>query len=501
MTLRVGIYLRQSQDREDTKLAITRQREDLTKLLANFNEPCEIVAEYCDNDRSAAPGKRRDDYERMLADMAADKLDLLAAWHQDRLNRDVSEMLRFNATALMHDVRLVTMSGEIDLGSDDGEFMAIIGAAVSRKEMRRKSERQKRAARQRAEQGRQWWSSRPFGFAYDDGKPALDTDGRPVLTNGKPKWAEPPRPVLDADGKPTHHPAEAALIRAAYTAVQAGVSVYAITADWNARDVRTPKGNRWRPSQTRQLLLCARNAGLRTFPTEVIDADGRKTTVDEVIGAGKWPAIVSEEVWRAVAAKLGDPDRRCGTSRARKYLLSNLARCGNCGAPMGSGVTKRPRQTPIYTCKSCNKVSRNAAALDAMVIEAVVARLSRDDATDLIVDTARPDLDALTDQRKALRDQQKALGVKLSHGKVSLAMAEAADRGYTEQIEALTKQITAPDRAEIFGDVIGPDADRKFDNLNLDRKRTVIDTLLAITVRPAGRGRRFDPASIDIAYR
>jgi hypothetical protein len=79
--------------------------------------------------------------------------------------------------------------------------------------------------------------------------------------------------------------------------------------------------------------------------------------------------------------------------------------------------------------------------------------------------------------------------------------AEAADRGYAKQIEALTKLITAPDRAEIFGDVIGSDADRRFARLGLDHQRTVIETLLRITVHPTGRGRRFDPASLDIAYR
>jgi hypothetical protein len=223
--------------------------------------------------------------------------------------------------------------------------------------------------------------------------------------------------------------------------------------------------------------------------------------VDKVIGEGNWPAIVSEDLWRAVHDKLSDPDRICGASRARKHLLSNIATCGLCGSGLGSGVTKKPRQTPIYTCKSCNRVSRNAAHLDAAVIEAVVARLSREDAEVLIADYSRPDLDALSAQRQALRDRQEALGHAHGAGRLSLAAFTAADQSLTQQIEALTKQITAPDRAEIFGDVIGSDADRKFARLGLDRQRTVIDTLLRITVHPTGRGRRFDPASIDIAYR
>ena len=461
---RAAVYLRQSQDRNDDQLAISRQREDCLALCrAKGWTPIQPL--YEDNDCSAFNGKLRPQYQRLLADIAAGKIDAVVAWHQDRLHRDVMELLQFGDVARRHDLKLATVSGDIDLSTDDGEFMATMGAAIARKEVRRKSERQKRAAEQRAQQGTQWWSVRPFGFAYHDG-----------------------RPMLDAHGAPTLDPIEAAEIRAAYTAIQAGQSVYAITADLNARGVVTPRGNRWRPSQTRQLLLSPRNAGLRTF---------RK----QVVGEGNWPAIVAEDLWRAVAYKLSDPDRRCGQSRARKYLLSGIAACGLCGSPMGSGVTKKPRQNSIYTCKSCNKVSRNAAHLDAAVIEAVVARLSRDDATDLIVDIGRPDLEALIGQRQALRDQQAALGVKLANGQVSLAMAQAADRRFTEQIEALTKQITAPDRAEIFGDVIGSDADRKFAPLGLDRQRTVIDTLLDITVHPTGRGRRFDPASIDIAYR
>ena len=32
-------------------------------------------------------------------------------------------------------------------------------------------------------------------------------------------------------------------------------------------------------------------------------------------------------LWRAVADKLADPKRRTGISRARKHLLSNIAKC------------------------------------------------------------------------------------------------------------------------------------------------------------------------------
>ena len=52
----------------------------------------------------------------------------------------------------------------------------------------------------------------------------------------------------------------------------------------------------------------------------------------------------------------------------------------------------------IYLCKGCNKVSRDGAKLDALVVEAVVARLSRPDTAELTQPEQRDDLNALREQ-------------------------------------------------------------------------------------------------------
>lgn len=484
--LRAAVYLRQSQDRNGDELAISRQRTECLRLCRDRGwQP----TEYTDNDKSASNGKPRPAYQRMLAAIQAGQVDAVVAYHQDRLHRDVMELLTFADIATKHDLKLVTVTGDIDLSTDDGEFMATLGAALARKEVRRKSARQKLAAEQRAEQGRAWWSARPFGFAYHPPKPILDVRGNPALDiHGEPKF-EPSRPILDEDGHPTLDPVEAAEIREAYRAILAGSSCYSIAQDWNRRGVLTPRGNKWRQTHVRQLLVSPRNAGLRTF---------RK----EVVGRGDWPAIVDESTWRGVTGKLADPARHYGPSRARRHLLSNLAQCGveGCDGRLGSGVNSRGAL--IYTCKVCNKNSRNGRWLESLVIEHVVDRLSRDDAAELIVDTERPDIAELTAQRDALREQQAALGVRLANQQVSLAMAEAADRRFTEQIEALSALIVNDDEAEVYADVIGPDADVRFAALDLSRQRRIVNGLLEITVRPSGRcGRVFKREDVDVLYR
>jgi len=165
--------------------------------------------------------------------------------------------------------------------------------------------------------------------------------------------------------------------------VVAGSSIYAITKEWNRLGPLTPRGNRWRGTQVRQVLLAPRNADLRVLR-------GR------VIGTGNWPAIVPEDIWRGVVDILADPKRRTRRSRARKHLLSGLALCGVCGNVLGSGVNSPGGL--IYLCKGCNKVSREGAKLDALVVEAVVARLSRPDTAELTQPEQRDDLNALREQ-------------------------------------------------------------------------------------------------------
>jgi DNA invertase Pin-like site-specific DNA recombinase len=474
--IRAAVYLRQSQDRTGDEQAITRQREDCLALCEQKGwEP----TEYVDNDVSASNGKTRPAYERMLRDIEANKLDAVACWDLDRLHRRPIELETFIDLADRHKLALATVTGECDLSTHNGRLDARIKGSVARAEMDQKSERQKRAALQRAESGTQWWSVRPFGFRYAEGKPVLDDDGRPTLD-----------------------PIEAAEIRAAYSVVLAGSSCYSIVADWNSRAVLTPRGNKWRGSQVRQLLVSPRNAGLREYTREITGEDGKPVRRKDIVGPGGWPAIVDESTWRGVTGKLSDPSRHYGPSRARRHLLSNLAQCGaeGCGARMGSGVNSRGAL--IYTCKSCNRNSRNGAWLDALVIEHVVDRLSRDDAADLIVDAERPDIAALTEQRDALREQQAALGVRHANGEVSLSFAEAADKRFTEQIEALSALITNDDEAEIYADVIGSDADARFAALDLSRQRRIVNSLLDITVRPSGRcGRVFKREDVDVLFK
>ncbi|WP_244892682.1 recombinase family protein [Mycobacterium asiaticum] len=469
-----AMYLRQSLDRSGEALAVSRQRADCLKL-------CDVkgwtdIREFPDNDRSASSGVRPA-YQRMLAAIRAGEVDAVVVWDLDRLHRRPIELEEFIGLADEKRLKLATVTGECDLSTDNGRLFARIKGAVARSEVERKGARQKSAAKQHADMGRAWWSVRPFGY---------DAEPDPV-TGGW--WTSRRDPITKAivHNPIREHPTEGPLLRNAYRAVLAGTNLETIAKAWNAAGVTGPKGGTWRGANLGPLLLRARNAGLREYRGEEV-ADGQ------------WPAIVSREVYEGVRAILTDPARRTRSSFGRKHLLSGIAVCGECGHGLGSGTVKTGAVN--YRCKQCFKVSRNAAQLDAMVVEAVVARLSRDDAADLVADRERPDIDGLIEQRKALREQQKALGVAHGDGKLSLVAFSAADQRLMEQIDALSAQIDDAPRAEIFDGVIGSDdVDAAFAALDLGRRRAIVNALMTVTVKPTGRGKSFDRTSVDIEFR
>jgi DNA invertase Pin-like site-specific DNA recombinase len=483
--VRAAVYLRQSKDPNDDRLAISRQRDDCLALCAAKGWT-PIEPHYVDNDRSASNGKLREHYQRMLDDIRAGRVDAVVVWDLDRLHRRPVELEAFIDLADAKHLALASVGGDFDLSTPTGRGNARMKGVFARMEMEQKSLRQKRAAEQRAEMGEQWWSIRPFGY---DRAPILDDAGEPVVNkHGKPMW------------KPVCEPVEAAAIRAAYSAVLGGVSLYRITETWNAAGLTTPRGNRWRGTQVRQVLLSPRNCGLRSFRGELQTHTDKDRKGERI--KGNWEPIVAEEVWQDVSDKLGDPGRRCGRSRARKYLLSGIARCGACGAGLGSGVTKRPRQNPVYTCKACNRVSRNAAFVDELAREAVIRRLSRPDAIELIAPDDRDDLDEIRERARALRARLDAIAVEFADGILSASQIKTATKRINEQLAEADAAILGSQATHVFDGLLNvDDVAAAFHGLSLDRQRAVVDALLAIVVRPSGRcGRTLRREDVDVVF-
>ncbi len=119
---------------------------DCRKLAADRGWP--VGAEYVDNDVSAFSGKPRRAYARMLADLESAARDAVIVYNLDRLHRRPVELEEFVALCERVAVsQVATVTADIDLGNDDGLFMARIFAAFAAKESGRAGAAQAAAER------------------------------------------------------------------------------------------------------------------------------------------------------------------------------------------------------------------------------------------------------------------------------------------------------------------------------------------------------------------
>jgi hypothetical protein len=393
----------------------------------------------------------------MLAAISAGEIQGIVCWHTDRLYRRLRDLLPLIDLCNDWGVSIETVrGGRIDLSTPQGRTTAKLMATISEGEMEQKSDRHRRALRQRADQGRAWWPSRPFGYA-------------------------------DNTGAQLHND-EAALIRDAYKQILAGGALYSIAKCWNDAGVATPQGNRWRGVTVRPLLLKVRNAGLREYK-------------GEIVGPGTWPAIVDENIYRATVAVLTAKDRAL-TTTARKHLLSGLAICDKCKRPLTSGIithTKRPK----YECEEpgCAKVSRTAEPIDAFVLRVIANKLSEPEAAKLLIDDGCENIAQLQLQAEALRKRISVAEDDYKQGFINARLLKETTDHINDELVSVEAKMLDADRARIFDGVpLGSaDADAALRTSPLERQRVIIRALVKVTILPGVRGvRAFDPKTVRI---
>ena len=456
-----GIYARISEDREGRELGVDRQQEDC-RALAEIRG-LSIADLYVDNDRGASTRSRkpRPEYRRLLADARAGRFAVVVAYTSGRLTRRPREHEDLIELAEQHGVRFeYVRSPSFDLNTAAGRRVARILAANDAGEAEDIAERVTRAAEQRARDGLNHGGRRAFGY---------EVNGLEVI------------------------PHEAREVKSMYEQLLVGVPLGSIVRDLNQRQVPTYSGALWAPSTVRGIMLRARYAGLREYR-------------GDVVGRGRWPAVVDEEVWRAACALLTDPSRRTSTGNRASYLLSGLAVCGTCGGRITSAGVKRSSAIGYrrqYKCRSGSHVNRRQDWIDDFVSAVIVERLSRPDAVELLVDEKRPDSDVLRVEAQALRVRIDDLATALADGLLDLAGVRRESERLRAKLADVEAQMAHSSRSPLLAALISAaDVQAVWDALTLDRRRAVVDVLMTVTLHPGGTGRRtFDQTKVEITWK
>lgn len=481
MQSRAAIYCRISEhDAVVPKVEIQEERCRAAADMAGY-----LVspgAAYVDDGISGFLDRDRPGWERLKADIAAGRYDVVMATEQTRFSRKSDQTIQFQVLCSVAGVGWHTLGeGISDPSTADGAFQSTVRSAFAQMESHRKSERQRNASRARAAAGKPHPGARKFG--YEDKRLEL-------------------------------RPAEADELRWAYDTILNGGSIYSIIRRWNLEGILTATGKRWSYAQVQQLLRRKSNAGIVVHAGKVLE--GVEAT---------WEPVVSREVFDTANAILTDPSRSVSQNREPRWLCAGLALCGVCGSTMRSaGANSRGKAYTVYRCSAkmsivsdgARHAAHDAANLDALVRNAVVStflfgptRLSEDlDSDEREVSRQLVKRAEIQQRRDNLADLVELEGMTAHNRKRLAELREEQDRIEAEirriELASARAQMRVASRAALFGSPGKVDIGdavtttrqlgERFDSLSIVDRRTLVRDLLTITINP---GRAADRVHIE----
>jgi hypothetical protein len=382
--------------------------------------------------------------------LVADDLDRIA-----RDPRDTEELIDVVEDIEDRRIPIATISGGVVMADDTGVLMARFKTAASNLESRntRRRVKQGKEARARAGLPNIGGGLRPYGF---------EPGGLELI------------------------PEEAEEIQRAAQAVLNGATIHSVIVDLRAREVPTVLGGRWHRSSLAGTLRNPRVAGLAHYK-------------GEIVGKAKWPAIISEEEWRAICIRLEERGSHYSSpGPARKYLGSGIYECGVCdnGNTMFGTVYQ-------YRCSEVSHLARNRERVDELVTATVTGKLSRPEAASLLRPRSdTPDIRRMVAKAAELRAAREDLLDLISDRTYTAAQV----RSRVKRIDRERKEIEADLDSIRYGDdplsgIAGnPGAVYIWECRTLEQQRLILSRLIRVVILPARVPKFFSPADVRMVW-
>lgn len=469
MNARAAIYTRISD--KDPRVEAMADQEKRCRVLA-AREGYEVVTVLSDDGISAWSGKARPGWLKLTDGIRGKKFDVILAVAEDRFARSSEEKMGLQSACVQAGIIWHTIGGgRVDPATAGGALMSTITGAVAQYESTIKSERVRGSVERRLAKGEALGGARAFGY-------------------------------LDST---TVDPEEATLIRDAYRMIKDGSAIYAVAKMLTASDYKTARGGDWTTSTVRAMLKRPRYAGLLAYKGEIV--------------SDTLPGIVSREDWDAVQAILKDPSRGSRKGSPQRHLLSGIARCLTCGAPLIHSVasTKVKGKRYSYDIYRCGKtiaqrgdgrihVSIRSEGAEDRVVTSVLESIGRGEMPEGITSGDLQDMQAklsvLADQitraydlllDSSLRGQDKIKNrIRTLEQEVTALEQQRnealSDGAIGDVFAALRSYVMEAGEGKSWPYMVERDlALQAWDKLGLERQRVILRGGYTITVKP-GRG-------------
>jgi DNA invertase Pin-like site-specific DNA recombinase len=492
-----GRYSRVSKDKRGDQRSVEEQ--DVDNLGVCEAEGWDPGEPYCDNDLSASrfSRKKRDDWDRLIEDLAERRFHVVILWESSRgdrrlahwitfldLCRDIGVLIHITSHERTYDVRkrrdYKTLAEE---GLDSADASELT------------SERVQRGSKSRARKGR------PHGrdlYGYERVY-GLDEKGRRDLVDVVPD--ERPRTTSSLKGEPVSY-THAGVVREIIERLASGDALRNVAVHLNGRGIPSPRNGAkgWTSTRVREIATNASYAGKRVYKGEVLEG------VDPV-----WPPLVDVVTFQAAGSRFAPPGSVRRNEGSVKRLLAGLAVCGVCGRKVRRMGRK---EAPRYVCAPDNIpgvgycVSRDIAQVDAYVERTMWLRLAKADLAELFAADRRANEQLARLEAEIVEKEKRLEEARRSYmaGRLPLASLEAMEAEEGPQIvrarERMSESRVAPVIRDLVGLSVGEIAEA-WKARSVPQRREIIRVLAErIEILQVGSRKRYLPEeSVRIVWR
>ena len=350
--LKVAAYCRVSTDTEEQATSYEAQVEHYTEEIKK-NPEWEFAGIYADDGISGTDTKNRNEFNRMIGDCMAGKVEMIITKSISRFARNTIDCLQYIRRLKDKGIPVYFEKENINTLDAKGELLLTIMASLAQQESQSLSQNVKLGLQ----------------FRYQAGK--VQVNHKRFLGYTK-----------DEEGNLVTDPEEAAVVRRIYREYLEGSSLLDICRSLMADGILTGAGKeKWGPTTVRKILTNEKYIG---------DALLQKTyTVDfltkkRVVNTGIVPqyyvedsheAIIPREIYIKVQAELerraclrSGKDGKKRRTYSSRYALSSLCTCGKCGDVFRRVMwNNRGVHSAVWRC--CTRVEHGPKECDAPTIK------------------------------------------------------------------------------------------------------------------------------------
>ncbi len=440
------------------------------------HEGIKIVRVYADKEKSGLSVKGREEYQRMMRDVALGEVGIVMVHYLSRFGRNALDMLQGKQSLESRGIQFISVRERLD-SSAEGKLMLMILAGIN-----------EFYSANLAVEVRKGMNENALKCQTTGGKPALGFD---IGSDKLLKVNEP----------------EAETIRLIFDMYLHGHGYNTILAELNRRGLRTKRGQPFGRNSLYAILRNERYNGVYTYARIAPKSDAgtrnsHKYADNYIRIEDGCPRIVDREVFEGVQKIMDSNKSNKARNRAKEtYLLSGKLYCGDCGGRMvGEARYAHGIKYRYYACNqrerqlvSCHKTNVRCNDIEELVLDGLnelvvskdnIARLARqmcdsiqgDDKSSAnyksqlneldrkisrLVDTlADPNIEDITPVKARLNDMQSQRKVLVSAHEASLESTSLA-MSYDQIVAYLTSMYDIKKQS--------PEDQRKLISLCVDR--------------------------------